>query len=344
MRMSNKSVLWSVIFMDSQANDILNPIDVSIVCVNWNVSDKLLRCIDSVIATVKGVSYEMFIIDNCSEDMDFNEIINKYSTDEHLTFLKNEVNEGVTVINKIKGQTKGRYLLILGPDTVLKNDTIKDLIGFMDANKDAGAASARLVNPDNSPQYYVCKLIDMPMIFYTSTIMGYLIDLLVFKNSKMHYYMEEDRDVEVVTEVDQPAGACLIIRESLLADDEYIVDPDFPFYFNDVDLCKRIHDKGFKIYIVPAVEVIHDKSSSFKKKNISWARENSLKSLIVYFKKHYPRKTLPLKSIIISDSLLRIMLASMIKLSGITPKYKGATLSVGDAMTELKAIGVVVRS
>lgn len=313
-------------------------LDLTIVIVNWNLDKKLIRCIDSVIETIENLNYEVFIFDNNSPDIDFDSIINEYSEHKQLKFIKNKENKGGLAINDIKDQIKGRYLLMLGPDTVLKEDTVSNLIKFMDLKRDAGAASAKLLNLDGTPQLYYYRLWDLPMVFYVSTIIGQKIDELVFSNKKVKYYYGQDLDTSTTIEICQPAGACLITRTELLKEDNHIIDPMFPFYYNDADLCKRIWDKGYKIYLVSNAEVIHDHGSSFNKAEPSWKRIEVVKSQIKYFRKHYPGKLLFLKIILSLDSISRIMAYIFLKILRKEPKkFKNLPLKE-QILTETKIL------
>jgi len=286
---------------------------LSIITINWNVSDKLKKCIDSVIHTIKDINYEMFIIDNNSEDEDFNKIINKYSKYKQLKFSKNEINEGPMVVNKFKDKIKGNYLLLLGPDAILTKDAVNNLVKYMDNNKDAGAASALLLNPDKSLQMYYFKFFDILMVFYIDTLVGLFLDRFLFKNKKHQYYLGKNLDVNNIVELDQPPAACLIVRYSLLDKDKYIIDPDFSFFYNDVDLCRRIWDKGYKIFLIPNVKVIHDSYSSFKKADQYWARQNYMESQIKYFRKHQPEYVGMLKTMIFFNYILEALVKPVLK-------------------------------
>jgi len=281
-------------------------LDVTIVTINWNVTDKLQKCIDSVLDTCKDIRHEMFIIDNNSQDMDFDEVIRKYSKYEQLRFIKNDKNEGALALNKIQNQINGRYLLILGPDTILKENTVRELIKFMNSRTDAGAATGKLLNPDCSPQLYYFKFWDLSMVFYVDTIFGKLIDSILLSQRKRKYYLGQNLDINSIIEIDQPPAACLILRPELILDDGYIIDPEFPFYYNDVDLCKRIWNKGYKIYLVPTAEVIHDHGSSFKRADSYWKDMEYIKSQIKYFRKYHQNKVWLLKLIILFDYVVRI--------------------------------------
>src|SRR5450830_1734117 len=108
-------------------------IDVSIVIVNWKVTDKLKKCIDSVVDTAMGVRYEVFVIENSPDSKDFDELMREYSGNGDLTFLKNTTNEGGVAVNRIASRMKGRYLLMLGPDTIMLDSALQEMIALMDS-------------------------------------------------------------------------------------------------------------------------------------------------------------------------------------------------------------------
>ena len=325
----------------SNSNSNEKKLDVTIVTINWNVTDKLQKCIDSVINTCNDIKYKMFIIDNNSQDINFNDIIKKYLKYKQLKFIKNNVNEGALALNKIRDKIQGRYLLILGPDAILKRNTVKELIKFMDSKIDAGAASGKLLNPDGSPQLYYFKFWNLSMVFYINTIFGRIIDQIFFSNKKRRYYLGQDLNTDSVIEIDQPPGACLIVRPELVIKDGYIIDPEFSFYYNDVDLCKRIWNKGYKIYLVPSAEVIHNQSSSFKKADPVWKIKEYTRSQIKYFRKYYKNKVWLLKAIIILNCLFLIFAYTLLI---INPKRKiSVNLLKENIKTMLWMVGGVLR-
>lgn len=122
-----------------------NDIDVTVSTSNRNVSDKLQRCIDSVLNAYEELNYEWFIFDNNSQDKDFNEIIRKYSKYKRITFIKNEKDEGLAAFNKIIDIVSGRYWMFLDADTVHRGKPIEELIKFMDSHPNAGMANRHAI-------------------------------------------------------------------------------------------------------------------------------------------------------------------------------------------------------
>jgi len=256
--------------------------------------------------TYKDLNYEWFIIDNNSQDMDFNDIIIKYSKNKRIKFIKNKKNESGLAYNKIINKIKGRYVLFLGPDTLQKGKTIEELIKFMDNNPQAGMASGNQLKFDETPLIYYHTKWTFTKFVFLSTRLGRIIDYF-FLSEKMGKFFTNSFfqfDENRLIEVDQIPGACMIIRTEFILEDGYIVDPDFPFYFNDVDICKRVWDRGYKIYIVSNARIIHDHLSSFNQKIRGWKVKEFQKGQIKFFRKHYKNLVWIIKILYILNSII----------------------------------------
>jgi len=287
-------------------------LDITITTINWNISFKLQECIDSFLNTYKDLDYEWFIFDNNSQDMDFYNIIHKYSEYKRIEFIKNDKNEGLAVLNKIINKAKGRYWVFLDPDTLQKGKPIKKLIEFMDYRTDTGMATAKQLNPNGTPLLYYNRNFNIAKIFFRQTIVGRFIDHFLLSDKMAKYHSYADLNINRIVQIDQTTFSCTIIRMDILKEDGYVIDPDLSFWYNDVDLCKRVRDKGYKIYIVPTAEIIHDHGSSYKKSKPLWQKMIRIKSQIKYFRKHHKHKLWILK-LLINSEVLMMMIKNKIK-------------------------------
>ena len=142
------------------------------------------------------------------------------------------------------------------------------------------------------------------MSFY-ATVPGRLIDKYLFGLRYYKSYHYDDLDTTRVFEIEQPAVACLILRREALG--ERIADPDFRM-FVDVDLARRIYDRGYKIFLVPDAKATHIKSAAFNKMRSASLERQYYAGLIIYLKKHYPA-SVPLMSVVLwIDRILRSLL------------------------------------
>ena len=281
--------------------------DVSITTINWNVADKLKSCIDSFLKKYEDLDYEWFIIDNNSKGTGFDKIISDYSNIENITFIKNESNEGLAVLNKLLNKVKGRYWVFLDPDTVQKGKPIMELISFMDSRSDVGIASAKQLKPDGSPLLYYGTRLNIAYFFFMHTPIGRFIDHYLFSDKKLSYHSFSNLDITKFNQIDQVPFACTIARMELLRKDGYVIDPELSFYYNDVDLCKRVWDKGYKVYLIPTAEIIHDHASSYKKIESRWKVILNQKCMIKFFKKHHKYKSGIIKALLITYMLISLV-------------------------------------
>lgn len=278
--------------------------DLSIVVLNYNTSDLLNGALGSIVSTVGELVVDVTVIDNASTDGSFAQVDQKYKNDPRFRFVQNADNVGWATVNMML-ETTGRYILTLDPDALLHPGAAQALLAFMDRSPEAGAATAKLLNPDGSLQFYY-RRITTPRYFFFTTLIGRVIDKYLLGLYYFKRYRYEGLDVTRVSEVEQPALPCLIWRREAVG--ECIIDPQFAFQFTDVDMCKRLYDRGYKIYLVPEAVATHLKSTSYARRTSVWRRRVYNRSIRLYFWKHYPLFS-PVFLILFScDTLLRALL------------------------------------
>jgi GT2 family glycosyltransferase len=261
-------------------------LDLSIVVLNWNTSDLLPKALTSIIESTKNTSYDVTVIDNASTDGGLERIDEKIKNDTRFRFVQMKKNVGWIAINEMLKGTEGKYIVTVDPDAILHEGALDQLHDFMETHPEAGAVTANLFNPDGSLQLYYRRIMTPKLFFYT-TLIGRFFDKYFLSLKYWKWYRYEDLDTTEVCEVEQPAWPCLMWRRESLG--PYIVDPELPFYFLDVEMSKRVYNNKYKIYLVPAARATHLKSTSYGKRESSWRRNEYYRSLILYFKKHYPK-------------------------------------------------------
>ena len=132
----------------------MNNIDISIIIVNWNTKEYILKCLRSITKSIKNFIYEIIIIDNASTDGSAEEI--KYNF-PNVKLIKNRVNRGLIKANN-QGieSSKGNYILLLNSDTELKDNAIKVAYDYLKLNSKVGVVSGCLIFPDGKHQS-VCQ-------------------------------------------------------------------------------------------------------------------------------------------------------------------------------------------
>lgn len=285
-------------------------IDLSILIVNWNTRDYLKGSLQSIKESVKQITYEAIVVDNSSQDRSAEMVKSEFP---EIKLIINEANLGFAKANnQAYILSKGRYLLLLNPDTIVLSSSIELMVNFLDSHFDAGAVTCKFLFPDKSFQLYYNRFPTIMAAIFKWTLLA-----RIFPNSKLirwyTYSLHNDKFDEVRT-VDQPAAACLMIRREVIEKIGFM-DEEFPILFNDVDLCRRIWGAGYKIYIQPQAQIIHYKGQGLKQEK-SLSVEFHL-SLFNYFRKYHGRYTVYLlKSIFYGNLLLRSILLLLAVLLG----------------------------
>lgn len=248
--------------------------DVSVIIVNYNVQEFLEQALASVHEAGKGLSVEIFVVDNNSVDGSVQMVKNRFP-DVHL--IENEQNVGfATANNQAIREASGRYLLILNPDTLLQEDTLSTLVRFMDEHPDAGAAGCRILNPDGTFAPESRRAFPTPSVaFYRLTGLGRLFP----KSPTFGQYNLTYLPIDELCEVDALSGSCMMVRANALVQSPGgnrkgagLLDESFFMYGEDLDWCYRIQEAGWKIYYTPDTQIIHYKGESTKKGELRYVR------------------------------------------------------------------------
>lgn len=279
--------------------------EVSIIVSNYNSSDLINGALESVVATAGDVSFEVVLIDDASTDGGFTLVSDVYKQDSRFVFVQNEKNVGYAALNVLQSRLHGEFYMTLDTDARLLPGALQSLVTFMRTHPHAGGATANLRNPDGSTQNYYRRLMTPTRGFYT-TVPGRFLDKYFFRLKQYKSYHYDDLDVSRVFEIEQPPTACLMFRPEAL--DTPVLDSEYRFLFLDVDLCHRIYQKGFKLYLVPDAQVTHIKSVSFGRRTTASRERQYYRDLNVFFKKHYTKMHLFMRALLWVDRVLRMLL------------------------------------
>ena len=270
---------------------------ISIIIVNWNTRELLVDCIESIYASPPEGEFDIWIVDNYSSDGSPAMIRESYPD---VNFIENDENVGFgKANNQALRKSQGDYVLLLNPDTVVKTNAISELINFLDNNPDAGIAGARLINPDGTLQI---SAFPFPTLFREFWRMFYLDSVVYLSNYPMKNWNKDQ-----AREVDTLLGACMLIRREAinqfgLFDEEYFI------YSEEVDLCTRLKEAGWRLYWVPGAVVIH-----FAGKSIQQVSEEMFLRLyegkVLYFRKHHSKLSVFVyKLILFAATITRLVL------------------------------------
>lgn len=215
--------------------------ELSIIIVNYNGKLFLKDCLESISNCLKSVVYEIIIIDNNSSDDSCNYIKEKH---KDVTLIESMTNLGFGKgNNEAVKRASGKHLLLLNNDTILLND-LSPLISFINKEKNTGAIGINMLNSDKKYLQAAGKFPDFLNLFWMKLAFKINTDFIK-GNFKKEYY-----------EVDWLTGSFLLIPKKVY-DEVGGFDEDYFLYVEDVDLCKRIADIGYKRVFVSTLSYIH---------------------------------------------------------------------------------------
>ena len=256
--------------------------DLSIIIVNWKVKDLLKKCLQSIFEQTKNISFEVFVVDNASSDGSVEMVREKFpqvdliASSENLGFAKGN--------NLAIKKSRGRYILLLNPDTEILDNALEKMVRFMDAHLDCGISGCNLLNPDLSLQPSVRAF---PNLASQAFILLKIHHLLPHTKT-IYKYLVQNFDYEKTQEVEQVMGAFMMIRREVV-DKIGLLDENFWIWFEEVDFCKRAKSAGWEILYTPEAKIIHHFGQSFKQAMGVKKQKDFNRSLSYYFKKHETR-------------------------------------------------------
>lgn len=266
-------------------NNILRP-EISVVIVVWNSEDEIAECLKSVFFDRKGNRkeyIETIVIDNFSQDNSAKSIqaFKDCYPDLNIKLIANKENLGFTRgANQGLKIASGEYVMLLNPDTEISDNAIEKLVRFIRENENTGAVAPQLVFRSKDIQHSCRTFPKYRDMFSELTMLSKLFPKSkFFSRWKMQYF-----DHNSTREVDQPMGAALMMPSKILKEVDFL-DDRFDMFFSDVDLCKKIRDKGYKIFFYHEAQVLHRKGTSVYK-NRSYMIRLWNNDCIKYFKKH----------------------------------------------------------
>lgn len=226
--------------------------DVSIIIVNYNTKTITDNCIASILEKTSGISFEIILIDNASDDgsREF------FQNDDRITYIYNEKNLGFGPANNIAVNVAGgRYILFLNSDTLLKNNAVYILCEYLDKHPDSCACGGNLFLPDGKPalsfsRYFPSIYEEINMLFRN------------IPNRILFGRNERFNNTGRTMSVSQITAADLMVRRSALQEAGGF-NPNFFLYYEDTELCYRLKKCG-KLISVPMAEITHLQSTSTK--------------------------------------------------------------------------------
>lgn len=277
--------------------------DLSIVVVTYNVKDLIEDCLKSlkISAEHAGLSFETFVIDNGNDGTV--ELIAKNF--DWVKYISNPANDGYSKSNNLGlKRSKGKYILVLNPDTVLQPETLNVIYDYMESHLDVGVATPKVELPDGkldgachrgfpTPWNSFCRFTHLSRRYPTSKL---------FNGYNLGYL-----DINTIHEVDCVTGAFMFVRrDAILGDGQHpkveFFDEDYWANGEDIDWCYRFKYAGWKVFYVPTTKITHYKGASsgtqISSQNVTKANVETKRKWInafydampIFYRKHYQKK------------------------------------------------------
>lgn len=279
---------------------------LSVIIVSYNVKYHLEQCIRSVQKASEGLETDIWVVDNASSDGSV-AYLQPIFPDVH--FISNRENVGFSKANnQAIRESKGDYVLLLNPDTIVAEDTLKGCANFLDAHPKVGATGVRMLNADGTfapesrrglptPFTSFCKMTGLASLYPKSRIFG-------------KYYMKYLNEDEA-NPIDVISGAFNMLRRQTL-EEVGLLDEDFFMYGEDIDLSYRILLGGWQNYYLPYY-ILHYKGESTAKSSFRYVHV-FYNAMLIFFNKHFRKKYLLIGYLIRLAVVLRAMLDMLIRI------------------------------
>ncbi len=284
---------------------------LSIIIVNYNVRYFLEQCLQSVYKAIHEIPCEIFVVDNDSSDDSVQIVKSKHP---QVILIQNDKNVGFSKANNqaIKRAT-GKYILLLNPDTIVKEDTFNICIDFFSNHPDAGAVGVRMI--DGSGKFLPESKRGLPTPFVSFCRFSGLSNLFPKSRLFNRYYLGY-LDEHNPHPVNVLSGAFFMVRKRIL-EKIGLLDERFFMYGEDIDLSYRIEKAGYKNFYLPTTTIVHYKGESTRKGSLNYVK-TFYQAMAIFAEKHFSKQAewynLVIKLAIYSRALISMIARSISKL------------------------------
>lgn len=275
--------------------------DLSIIIVSYNVSDRLKENLKALYASQGDFSFEVFVVDNNSFDgsAEMVEQFAEINRINNLTLIKNGENLGfakannqaLQMIYERKKEAQSQFILLLNPDMLLKEDTLLNMITWMRNNPEAQVAGPKLLREDGELVKHVRRfpgLIDQALVvlkiphLFPELIRGYLQNNFNYEKAQIvdsirgSFFFMRNNWAELIKKI--PGKKKELFTLPYL-DERYFI------WFEEVDFCRQLKALGAKVCYTPVATCLDLVGQSFAQVNKGKAQNYFSRSMLVYFKK-----------------------------------------------------------
>lgn len=275
--------------------------DLSIAIVSYNTRDLLLSCLRSVFEHTKTTLFEIIVVDNDSQDGTVEAVSAQYPG---VRVIANRDNRGFSkAVNQALAVSRGRHLLMLNSDTRIKEQALDRMVACLDQHQDIGAVGCKQWTGEGQ-LYQSC----FPFPSIRDHLRYAACFQLIAPRAQAAVAASQAMDCTKSQDVDWINGACLMVRQDLMAQCGGL-DESYFMYFEDVDLCRGLRQRGYRVRHLAEADIMHLIGRSSERDrarlNLEWEF-----SRIRYVEKHFPPvKRWIMKAWIAGGALVRLLRA-----------------------------------
>lgn len=252
---------------------------ITVIIVSYNVKYYLEQCLLSLKKSLQGIESEVYIVDNHSRDGSIAYLRRRFSD---YNFVVSNHNLGFARANNLAiKRAKGEYILLLNPDTIVGENTIRESISFMDSHPQAGGLGVKMLKSDGDKAMESRRGLPSPLTAFYK-MCGLCARYPKSKRFGKYYmsYLSWDKPerIEVIS------GAYCMLRHSAV-DKIGMLDEDFFMYGEDIDLSYRLLKGGYENWYIPS-QILHYKGESTHKSSFRYVHV-FYEAMLIFFRKHY---------------------------------------------------------
>ncbi|MFC1711444.1 glycosyltransferase family 2 protein [Patescibacteria group bacterium] len=282
-------------------------IKLSIIIPSFNTKELLKACLRSIYKETQGISFEIIVVDNASNDSTVNMLKTSFP---EVKLIVNQQNLGFAKANN-QGLKKalGKNILLLNSDTIILDKAINKCLRFMESKENIDILGCKLLNKDKTTQPSGGYFPKLRQIFY---MMFFIDDLPVLNNFLKAYQVTNKKFYQKTQQLDWVTGAFILLKKQVL-DKLNGFDEKFFMYAEEVDLCFRAKKAGYKVWFFNDAKIIHLKGKS-SKKGFEKSVLGEFKGLKKFYKKHKPKWELPVLRLLLKiGACLRMLIFGILR-------------------------------
>jgi len=257
---------------------------LSIVILCWNDRNVIAECLQSIYGTTHATEFEVIVSDNGSTDGSIDLIRTNYP---QVQVIENGCNLRFAKANNVGVKaSRGDYVLILNPDTVIHEGALDAMVRIADLHPQIGAFGCRVLNSDGSYQVSARPFASLR----GEWIVALYLRWLSYVSERLRADAYPGWKGETPRQVDWITGCFMLIRADVFREVGGF-DEQFFYYYEDMDLCRQIRAAGYQVAYVPDASITHLKgqSTNLRLPPVTFALDRQITRFRYYYK-YYGRR------------------------------------------------------